>query len=325
LLAALTLTLGTAVANAEASGLPGSFGGGTQSSQALVVGTVVSVDPGTNSFVADAYVVQPPSLGSLGGILGGLFGGGGGGLFGGGLFGGGGGGLPFGSGGLSGLCCGSGTLFGTLFGGHFSFGGASAPTTTRVTITTDSNTKIVINGKVATVSDLAAGDKFGALFSGSPTDSIETLVTNPPIAVFAKGSSVWSHPQLYGFVGTVTAVDTTAGTVTVNVRRTLPSSLAPSGSSATFTVGPHTLILAGGSLFGASLSDVSVGDVVAGGELAPAGETLAQVEATPLKVLIDLPTTTTTGSAVRHLKRAIHLKHGKKHHHSKKHHAAKKH
>jgi hypothetical protein len=81
--------------------------------------------------------------------------------------------------------------------------------------------------------------------------------------------------------------------VTVSVTRSLPGDLVPSGSGpATFTVSASTLVLGGsgaGGLFGGSLADVSVGDMVAGGLVGDAGQTLSQVEATPLRVLLDLP------------------------------------
>jgi hypothetical protein len=53
------------------------------------------------------------------------------------------------------------------------------------------------------------------LFSGSPSDSIQTLTASPALAVFA--SMPPTPKQLYAFVGTVTAIDSTAGTLTVNV------------------------------------------------------------------------------------------------------------
>ena len=105
--------------------------------------------------------------------------------------------------------------------------------------------------------------------------------------------------------------------MTVDVIRSRPGDLAPPGSSATFTVDSNTLVLGGSSsdsLFGGSLSDVNVGDLVAGGVAGPAGETLAQIEATPLKVLLDLPgsSASTTSSShhragTRVLKRALAL------------------
>jgi hypothetical protein len=76
------------------------------------------------------------------------------------------------------------------------------------------------------------------------------------------------------------------------------------------TVGPKTFILGGSNLadlFGGSLSDVSVGDIVAGGLIAPAGDTLAQVEALPLAVLLDLPAGASSSSATSQSKRAAAL------------------
>lgn len=176
-------------------------------------------------------------------------------------------------------------------------GGADAgdsrgtPTLTQVTISTDSNTEFKLDGQSASFSDLAAGQRFYALFDGSPTDTLQTLVSSPVLEVSAHPVRARHHRQLYAFVGSVTGVDTSAGTVTVNVQRSLPSDLVPAGSPPqTFTVGASTLILGGSSsLFGGTLGGVSVGDIVAGGLLAAPGQTLVQIESTPLAVLLDLP------------------------------------
>ena len=161
---------------------------------------------------------------------------------------------------------------------------------TQVTIVPDSTTKVISDGKSVAPTALAAGEKFFALFHGTPADSLATLVASAPVGVFAK-SPPTPH-ALYAFVGKVTGIDTGKGTVTVNVERSLPASLAPSGSApVTLTVGADTLVLGGSSasLLGGGLSSVSVGDLVAGGLIGDSGLTLAQVGALPLRLLLDLP------------------------------------
>lgn len=182
---------------------------------------------------------------------------------------------------------------------------AAAPATTPVTITTNGSTTFRVNGHTATAADLAAGQRFVALLPGTPSESLQTLTASPALAVFAHTPP--AARQLYAFVGTVTAVNATAGTVTVNVTNSVPNGLVPAGSGpATFTVSAATLVLGGpnpSGLFGGSLSDVAVGDVVAGGLVGTAGETLSQVEASPLQVLVDFPASaapsTTTAAARR--------------------------
>jgi hypothetical protein len=186
---------------------------------------------------------------------------------------------------------------------HPDWMGGNQPSLTAVTITTDGSTTFKVDGQDGTIANLAPGDRFVALFNGSPTDSLQTLVSSAPVAVFAHTPP--NQRQLYAFVGTVSGVNAAAGTVSVQVSNSVPSGLVPAGSGpATFTVSPSTMILGGTStngLFGGSLNDVSVGDVVAGGLIGPAGETLTQVESSPLQVLVDFPAATTSmkSSSVR--------------------------
>jgi hypothetical protein len=166
------------------------------------------------------------------------------------------------------------------------------PTTTQVTISTDSNTNFDVDEQNGTIDNLAQGQKFDAVFTGSPNGEVQTFLNgNPAVSVSAR--TPHARKQLYAFVGSVTGVDTASGTVTVEITRTLPSDLAAAGSTATFTIGSDTLVLggSGNGLFGGSLSNVSVGDIVAGGVTAPSGDTLTQIEALPLRILLDLPAT----------------------------------
>ncbi len=226
----------------------------------------------------------------------------------------------------------------------------TTPTTTQVTITTNPMTMMVVNGKPGGVGDMTMGDTFFAMFNGSPSDPIQTITASP--ALFILDHTPPAPKALYGFVGTVTGTNTTAGTVSVTMSDSIPSTLAAPGTSATFTVGDHTLILGGstvgGSLegglggLGGSLSNVSMGDIVAGVLVAPKGDTLTQVEAAPLNLLLDFPAPATSPAAAKAKAKALndlmaliegkaipkykthrtHKKHSK--HHSKSHKHAKK-
>jgi hypothetical protein len=289
LVLALPLTLGTAVATAHDGG--GGWGHGPFGQRAAIAGTVVSVDPTAGTFVANAYVLTPPTfIGDRGQGQGGR-------------------GYGYGHGDQrgQGKQGGQGRGRSARLAPHWSGSPSmppSMPAMTQVTITTNSSTRIAVNGQPAMVGALQTGDRFVALFSGSSSDTIQTLTASPALAVFAHTPP--TPKQLYAFVGTVTMVNNATsgpGSVTVTVADSYPSGFFT--SPATFTVGPNTLILGGNSatgngLFGGSLSNVSVGDTVTGALVAPAGETAAQVEALPLAALLDFPASsasTTTPAA----------------------------
>lgn len=320
LIMTLPLAVGATAAQASMGPWPGSIGGtATGTPQAMVAGTVVAVT-GTDSFTANAFVLTPPSLGM----------------------------------GIGGTSSGTGSsIFSFSFGGlpFFSTRHTSStgmPTPTEVTITTDSSTTIHVGGVTgtATVGDLAPGAQFFALFPGSSSDSIDTLVGSAPTALFAQ-----LPMQFYTFVGMVTATPGT-DSLSVDVTRSLPSSLITAGTTTTFTTSAHTLVIGGssltssssssglgglfGGLFGGSLDSVSAGDIVAGGLIGPAGLTAAQVEASPLMFLLDLPapasttsSSTTTSAEKQALKEADKILHGgkvklSKQHHKTSHHRGKK-
>lgn len=270
LFVALPFALGAGVAQAHGPGHWGDEGGGHSAQVVAVAGTVVSVDPSTSSFVANAFV--PTGDGPAGGDDRGAQNGSGG--------------AQNGSGAGQNGSGGPG-----WFGDDFAPPWGHAPATQQVTVTTNPTTTFRVDGQTGTISDLAAGDRFVSLLPGSPGDSLQTLVANPALRVFAHTAP--AQRQLYAFVGTVNAVNASADTVTVQVSNSLPSGLvATADNPATFTVSADTLVLGGSAtngLFGGSLADVAVGDVVAGGEIGTTGEALTQVESSPLQVLIDFP------------------------------------
>jgi hypothetical protein len=257
----MSLGFGSAVALAHGQGGPGgggqNWGGGGQSSpKVAVAGTIVSVDTTNNTIVANAYELGQRQRGwqNYGGN----------------------GGHRFGS-------------HGHGFRSHSRREGPNdAPATTQVTIST-TGTTITINGQPGTLGGLGMGDTFRALFNGSPGTDITTLVANPPVWLSAR-----VPPQLYAFVGTVTsttpATSGPGGTVDVDVTNSLPSGLIAPGTTVPFTVGPDTLILGGNAtdgLFGGTFGGISTGDVVAGGLVAAAGDTVTQIESIDLRLLID--------------------------------------
>lgn len=266
----VVLSLICGVAVAQAHGGPGGWGEGpgdhSTTPTVALAGTVVSVDPIAGTFVANVY--QPSAHGW---------------------------------GDQSGDGHAWGHRRGRLMRRDWS-SASTAPATTQVTISTNGSTVFRVNGQPSSISGLSAGQRFVALFAGSPTDSLSTITSGPALAVSAHSTP--AARQLYAFVGKVMAVDTTSSpqTVTVAVTNSFPSSLVPAGSApVTFTVSPDTLVLGGSSsgngLEGGSLSNVAVGDIVAGGEIATAGETLSQVSASPLGLLVDFPASSSSSSS----------------------------
>ena len=281
--------------------------------QGVITSAPTSADP--NQFTATAYVVQPISAQPQSGS------GGAGGNWG------------------NGYSYGGGVQGNYGYGGHYSaydFGGGSGPQggvqssvkshcdpgpgsngsgsiaaiereaaadgTAGTVIDLDSSTTYDVDGNSsANVSDLVDGQTFTAVLDGTPNEQLSNLVNdNPALSVTANTAN-----EVYGFVGTVSAVtpNTTAGggTVSVNVAESTPSGLFT--GTDTFDVGPNTFVIGGpgGSLSG-NLSDVSVGDVVAGGLTGAGNQTASAIESDPLSVLVDFPVpssipgTTTTGT-----------------------------
>jgi hypothetical protein len=142
-------------------------------------------------------------------------------------------------------------------------------TATTVTITTNSSTKLDVNGDhSAPLSAIAPGDRFTAKFAGSSSDTLDTLTASPALAVVDR-----TPKEFYGFLGTVTAIDSssTPATVTVDVTRS-----APKG----FFTGTDTFEVK-------SLKKIVVGDVVSGGIVTAPGTSAATIESEPIPVFIN--------------------------------------
>ncbi len=170
---------------------------------------------------------------------------------------------------------------------------ATAPTSTPNTpITTGTTTSIRVDGRSEPVADLAAGDKFTALYSGTPTETLAAITGGTALSI----SAVTPPPTyvFYGFVGAVTA--TTSNSVSVSVTTSAPTVLF-SGTDP-FTVGRRTIVFGSSSSspFG-SLAGIHTGDVVAGGLIAKSGQTASAIEADPLQFLLDFPTSTPASPA----------------------------
>jgi len=201
---------------------------------------------------------------------------------------------------------------------------------TQVTIATDPNTVIRVDGRTATLDDLEPNATFTALFSGTPTEPISTIISGHTLRLDAKSPP--RHRQLFAFVGTVTGVD--AHTVTVSVAQSFPNDLVPGGSDpVSFTVNRQTLVLGGNArngIRGGSLAGVQVGDVVAGAVVGWSDQLLPAVQKLPLELLLDIPVSTNSGgagintgiqtNALRHALQLLGVRSGFSHHRKATHH-----
>lgn len=176
---------------------------------------------------------------------------------------------------------------------------AAVTTPVQLTFAVDPNTIIRINWRAGVLGQLSQGDRFHAIFSGTPDEPLATIVSRHTL--WLDGRTPPPHRTLFAFVGNVTATDTTVGTLTVNVTQSFPSGLVPPAlEPATFTVNRRTLILganATNGLRGGSLDGVQVGDLVAGAVVGWSNLTLAQVGSLPLRFLLDLPSGTGSGGS----------------------------
>ena len=183
------------------------------------------------------------------------------------------------------------------------------PAPQRVTITTTPSTIVRLDDQPSAVGDLATGDEFMAGFNADPSSTIDQIVATPAVGINAHSPRVF-----YGLVGSVTAVDKTAHTLTISLLGETPGARGfglTTGQSLTFTVGDRTMALELplGTAHGTDVLDnVSVGDIVAAGYLAPANATLAALLAQPLNVLVDIPLGSTgTGGTTHAQSRALKL------------------
>jgi hypothetical protein len=176
---------------------------------------------------------------------------------------------------------------------------ASVVGTPNTTITTDANTQVVINHQASSVSNLAVGDKFVAIYHGTPSEPLSTITATPAISIKAETGP--AGKALYGFVGTVAS--TGSGTLTVNVTGSFPQGMF-SGAD-TFAVGSQTKVFGN--------TNLAPGDVVAGGILAPTGASASTIGSTPLQLLVNYtpatssPGTTTADQVRRAERRAIEM------------------
>ena len=164
------------------------------------------------------------------------------------------------------------------------------PAPQRVTITTDAATIVRLDDQSASVGNLATGDEFIAGFNADPSSTIQQIVATPAVGINAHSPRVF-----YGLVGSVTSVDTTAHTLTISLLGETPGARGLGvtvGQSLTFAVGDRTMAfeLPTGTAHGTGVLDnVSTGDIVAAGYLAPPNAALTALLALPLNVLVDIP------------------------------------
>jgi hypothetical protein len=146
----------------------------------------------------------------------------------------------------------------------------------------DDNTAIYRNGEDAALTDIQPGDSVGVAIDAPAGSTPDQVLATPAFIVAA-----YSQTAFYGFAGRVTQTDTTAGTVTVAVRRATPNAQGllsnPGPTLLTFVTDEDTRFLGA-----QDLDSVKVGDVVGVGLEAAAGISKDQLLATPASFVLDL-------------------------------------
>jgi hypothetical protein len=174
------------------------------------------------------------------------------------------------------------------------------PTVDTITVKADANTAIFRNGADATLADIVVGDVVNVFIVADEGQTREQALASPAFAILARSKQT---VVTYGFAGRVTAVDTTAGTLTVNVTKATRRARALLGSGAaqsvTFKIGESTIVIVDGQP--AQLSALSPGDAAAVGVKASKTASLAEISATPARVVLgqtqNVNPTTKAGSA----------------------------
>jgi len=172
----------------------------------------------------------------------------------------------------------------------------------QLTFKTDADTTVYRNGDDSTVPAIQPGDTVSVSVLGDGDMTEAEILAEPAWVVSAYAAST-----SYGFAGKITATDTAAGTVTVDVKRATKNGktvLAGLGSSSvTFVTGTNTALTRNGKKV--ALADLKVGDLVAVGIRAGKSATPQEVVATPAtSVLAYSKVANTTTNALKYAKRA---------------------
>jgi hypothetical protein len=179
-------------------------------------------------------------------------------------------------------------------------GDDNRPENATITVKADANTAIFRNGADATLADIVVGDVVHVVIVADEGQTREEALASPAFAIMARAKKT---TVTYGFAGRVKAVDTTAGTLTLTVTKATRRARALLGSDATqdvtFTIGESTVLILDGE--SAELGDYKPGDAAAIGVKASKTATLAEISATPARVVLgqkaNVNPTTTAGSA----------------------------
>jgi Domain of unknown function (DUF5666) len=161
----------------------------------------------------------------------------------------------------------------------------------RLTFKTDADTAFYRNGDEATLSAIQPGDTIAIALLADEDMTEEEILAEPAWVVSAYGAST-----SYGFAGRITATDTAAGTLTVDVKRATKNGKAVltglGSNTVTFATGTNTRITRNGKKV--ALSDLQVGDLAAVGIRAGKSATPQEVVGTPATSVLALSKTKIT-------------------------------
>lgn len=163
--------------------------------------------------------------------------------------------------------------------------GVFPPAPSRMTFRVDDDTTVYRDGRKAALEDLRAGDLLHVAILADRDASLEEVLATPAFVMSAA-----QRPEFFGFGGRVTAVDAERGAISLRVKYATPAARRLIGDGEppvlTFATNADTDVIVDGER--GSLERLGAGDLAGVGVIGHRRSTLAEVLATPARMVIGL-------------------------------------